>query len=306
MTRFALVAALTALLAVTMASPAAAHGSGLASEPHLPRVLGLDPPVPGLAVTVVEGGARLALVNDTAATVEVVPAAERREEPVVAAGGSAHWADGRVATTTTGGPVAWTVPLRVDGEPVALRGETVWPPAPATAGWWALTAALAVGATLLGARAVRRRWAELAVACLGLLAVAAHLVHVLGSAGVPVDLPYWPTVFGTAGIGIGAWAAAVAGAALTVAGTRWGTLLTGIGGTVLALLTVSDTDSFADAVLPYSWDPTLDRVATAATVGLGVGLLVTGFAVLRAMTPDTVPDDDTPGAHADHVPEEAR
>lgn len=298
MPRFALLAVLTALLAVVTAGTATAHGSGLASEPHLPRVLGLDPPVPGLVVRVVEGGARLALVNDTAATVEVVPVADRGEEPVVPPGGSAHWADPRVATSPSGAPVAWTIPLSVDGEPVALRGETIWPPAPATAGWWGLTAALAVGAALLGARAVRRRWAELAVAGLGLLAVAAHLVHVLGSAGVPVDLPYWPTVFGTAGIGIGAWAAAVVGAALTVAGTRWGTLLTGIGGTVLALLTVSDTDSFADAVLPYAWDPTLDRIATAGTVGLGVGLLLTGFAALRAMTPDTLPDQA--------VPEEAR
>lgn len=302
--RFALLGVLAALLSLATAGVAAAHGSGLASEPYLPRVLALDPPVAGVSVAVVEGGARLALTNATASTVEVVPAGERGEEPVVAPGGSAHWADLRVATTTSGGPVAWTVPLLVDGEPVALRGETVWPPEPATGGWWALTAALAIGSTLFGAVAVRRRWAELGVAGLGLVAVAAHLVHVLGSAGVPVDLPYWPTVFGTAGIGIGAWAAAVAGAVLTVVGTRWGTLLTGIGGTVLALLTVSDTDSFADAVLPYSWDPTLDRVATATTVGLGLGLLLTGFAVLRAMTPDHVPD--VPDAPDDVPLEEAR
>jgi hypothetical protein len=293
-----LTALLTALLSLAGAGVAAAHGSGLSSEPHLPRVLGLDPPVPGLAVTVVEGGARLAVVNGTASTVEVVPAQERGEEPVVPPGGTAHWADPRVATAAA----TWEIPLRVGGEPVVLRGETVLPPAPATAGWWALTLALAVGSALVGARSVRRRWAELAVAGLGLVAVAAHLVHVLGSAGVPVDLPYWPTVFGTAGIGIGSWVLAVAGAVLTVLGTRWGSLLTGIAGTVLALLTVSDTDSFADAVLPYAWDPTLDRLATAATVGIGVGLLLTGFAVLRAMTPETPETPDTP----DPVAEEAR
>jgi hypothetical protein len=138
--------------------------------------------------------------------------------------------------------------------------------------------------------AVRRRAAALAVAALGLGAVAAHLVHVLGSAVVPVDLPYWPTVFGTAGIGLGAWVAVPVGAVLVLARQQWGLLLTALGGAVLALVTVFDTGSFAEAVLPYGWDPTLDRVATTVTVGVGFGLFLTGFAVLRAMTPDTIHD----------------
>jgi len=292
--RLLLLLGTTLLLSLATAAPALAHSGGLASEPYLPRVLALDPPVPGLSVAVVEGGARLALVNDTALAVDVLPAGPARvEEPVVAPGGRGHWADRRVATEAA----TWSVPLLVGGEPVTVRGETVVPPPPATAGWWALAAALAVSTALLGALAVRRPAVAGVVSVVGLAAVAAHLVHVLGSASVPVDLPYWPTVFGTAGIGIGAWVAAPAGAVLTALGTRWGLLLTGLGGAVLALVTVSDTDSFADAVLPYAWDPTLDRVATAVTVGVGFGLFLTGFAVLRAMTPDTV---------ADLLPEETR
>ncbi|GAA4547528.1 hypothetical protein [Pseudonocardia xishanensis] len=292
----------TLLLSLGSAGVAAAHSGGLASEPYLPRVLAVDPPVPGLSVAVVEGGARLALANDTALPVEVLPAGpQRAEEPVVEPGGRGHWADPRVATEAA----TWSVPLRVGDQQVTVRGETIVPPAPATAGWWALTAGLALGTALVGAVSVRRRAVEAVVAVLGLGAVAAHLVHVLGSASVPVDLPYWPTVLGTAGIGIGAWVAALTGAVLTAVGTRWGLLLTGIGGAVLALVTVSDTDSFADAVLPYAWDPTLDRVATAVTVGVGVGLFLTGFAALRAMTPDTLPGTETQPL-PDPLPEETR
>lgn len=51
-------------------------------------------------------------------------------------------------------------------------------------------------------------------------------------------------------------------------------------------MTAFDTASFVRAVLPYAWDPALDRAATVAAVGIGAGLFLTGFAVLRAMTPD--------------------
>jgi hypothetical protein len=290
------------LLLPFLAGPAWAHSGGLEPEPFLPRVLAVEPPVPGLTVAVVEGGARLSLVNDTARPVEVRPAAPNGppgEEPVVPPGGRAHWADPRVAASAVqrpadGAAVPWTVPLRVGDEPVLVHGDTVWPPPPATAGWWAATLGLAAATTVLGSVAVRRRAAALAVAGLATVAVGAHLVHVLGSALVPVDLPYWPTVFGTAGIAIGGWVFAVVGAAMSVAARRWGLLLCAIGGAVVGLVTALDTGSFAESVLPYGWAPTLDRMSTTVTVGVGCGLFLTGFAALRAMTPDSLPADSLP------------
>ncbi|MET0188515.1 MAG: hypothetical protein ABW212_05915, partial [Pseudonocardia sediminis] len=206
---------------------ASAHSGGLESEDFLPRVVALDPPVPGLEVTVVEGGARLGIVNGTRERVDVVApdGLARAEEPVVEPGGRGHWADRRFAAASTtrptdGGPVAWAVPLRVGPETVLLRGETVWPPPPAGGAWWAAAALLAVATTALGALAVRRPRFAPVVAALTVVAVGAHLVHVLGSALVPVDLGFWPAVFGTAGIGLGAWVFGLAGAGLTMAGRR--------------------------------------------------------------------------------------
>ncbi len=85
---------------VGAAGTAAAHGSGgLGPEAHMPQVRGLDPPVPGLTVTVIESGARLRIDNRTGAAVDVLPptGAPRTAEPVVAAGSTARWADPRVS-----------------------------------------------------------------------------------------------------------------------------------------------------------------------------------------------------------------
>jgi hypothetical protein len=282
---------LAALLLVPVLLPvlggsASAHSGGLEAQPDLPRIVALDPPVPGLVAAVVEGGARLSLTNGTGSTVEVVPAGVRGEEPVLAPGESGHWVDPRVRGADDSA-TTWTIPLRVGELPVALRGETSWPPPPATAGWWALTALLAVGATALGLLGIRRRGAAFAVAGLTALALAAHAVHVLGSASVPMGLAYRPSVFGTAGIGLAGWVAGLIGIGLVARSPSWGLLSCSIAGAVLALVTALDTGSFARAVLPYAWDPTLDRISTACTVGIGLGLFLTGFAVLRAMTPET-------------------
>ena len=311
-----------ALLLVAVSLPvtagvAAAHSGGLEAQPDLPRIVGVEPPVPGLVAAVVEGGARLSLTNGTGLPVEVVPVGVRGEEPVVAPGESAHWVDDRIRgevddrirggidDRTDGAVTSWTIPLRVGDREVALRGETTWPPPPATAAWWALTVALAVGAAAVGLLTVRRRpetprdlrsrrgvgAAALGVAGLTVLSLGAHAVHVLGSASVPVGLPYWPTVLGTAGIGLAAWVAGLVGVALIPRAPSWGLLACALAGAVLALVTALDTGSFANAVLPYAWSPTLDRVSTAITVGIGAGLFLTGFAVLRAMTPATTDEE---------------
>jgi hypothetical protein len=289
-------AALAALFVAVALVPlgggvASAHSGGLEPSPALPRILAVEPAVPGLTVTVIEVGARLRLDNGTAEVVEVVPpaGAARAAEPVVPAGGTGRWADRRILDALASGS-PWTVPMTVDGATVTVRGEIVVPPPPATGWWWLATAVVAAGATLLGASAVRRRAARIGAAALTLVAVAAHVVHVLGSALVPDELSYWPTVFGTAGIGLGAWAFGLVGAGLALAGKQYGLLFCALAGAILAMITVFDTASFADAVLPYGWDPAFDRAATTLSVGAGSGLFLMGFAVLRQLTPTELPD----------------
>jgi hypothetical protein len=108
------------------AGSAAAHDADPAppAVAGLPVVRAVEPAVPGLAVTVIEGGARLRLDNATAGPVDVRPpaGAARTGEPVLPAGGSAAWADPRLAAPVPG----WTLPLLVDGRSVAVRGGWSW------------------------------------------------------------------------------------------------------------------------------------------------------------------------------------
>lgn len=295
-----------ALLVLPLGAVAAsAHSGGLDPQPALPRVVAIDPAVPGLQVSVVEYGARLRIDNGTGTTVDVTPAGQARTvEPVVAPGTTERWVDPRLTAAAKGdgpGPVAWSVPLTVGGTAVVVRGETTWPPAPSALPWWFLTAGVALVATVLGSIAVRRRWAALVAGALSVGMVASYVVHVLGSALAPDGVEYWPTVWKTAGaVGTIAVVAALAGAVLTIMGKRFGLLLCALSGALLVLLTGADVGSFGNAVLPFGWSADLDRVTTALTFGGGLGLFLTGFAVLRALTPAPGSVDD-PAAEPEPV-----
>jgi hypothetical protein len=55
------------------------------------------------------------------------------------------------------------------------------------------------------------------------------------------------------------------------------------------LITGFDVTSFSNAVLPFAWNPDLDRATVVITFGAGLGLFLSGFTVLGAMTPSTDP-----------------
>jgi hypothetical protein len=262
---------------------AAAHG-GADPEPgpSLPRVLSVEPAVAGLSVTVVEGGLRLRLDNETGADVDVRPpaGAPREAEPVVPAGGSAAWADPRMA-----GDGGWSVPLLVGDRTVTVRGDRVHPAPPQPVPWWSATVFAAAATFCVGALAVergRRSRAAVAAAGITVLVVGAHVVHVVGSAAV-LPVPLSPsTVLGAAGLGVGCWLLGVAGAALTLARHELGLLTCGSAGALTALLTVFDTAGFHRPVLAFAWAFDVDRLTTVVTVGAGVGLFLTGCAVMRS------------------------
>jgi hypothetical protein len=293
LTRCVLVLGLIGVGLPVGAGVAAAHGDGLGPEAHVPRVLAVDPPVPGLAVAVIEAGARLRLDNQTGQTVDVLPldAAARATEPVVAPGATARWHDPRVAAAAAdpvppGASRPWAVPLRIGDQLVTVHGEQVWPPAPSSLPWWSAMVVVAVVMALLGIRAATRpRWSPV-LAGSTLLIVAAHLVHVVGSALIVEDQALLPIVLGAAGPAVLAWVLALVGVGLTLARRAYGPLLCTLAGGLLALVSAFGANNFGSPVLPFAGPPDLDRAAVALTVGGGVGLFMAGLAVVSALTAD--------------------
>lgn len=269
---------LLALAALPLwAGSAAAHGD---AEPtvgdSLPVVRAIEPAVPGLTITVIEGGARLRLDNGTAHQVDVVSAATR-----VPPGGSTAWADPRVTDAS------WTLPLLVGGQPVTVSGERVSPAAPAAAPWWALTLAAALGTFCLGGTAALRhrdgrpsRAADLGVAGVALAVVTAHVLHVVGSVLVAAAPPSAGGVLAAAGLGVLCWFLGLLGAGLVVARQPLGTAVCGSAGALAALLTGFDTAGFARPVLAFGWAFDLDRATTVVAFGGGLGLLLVGWVAL--------------------------
>jgi hypothetical protein len=276
------------------AGSAAAHGDPAPPvTAGLPVVLAVEPATPGLVVTVIDGGARLRLDNGTPGPVDVRPpdGAARVGEPVVPPGGSAAWADPRLAAPTPG----WTLPLLVGEAPAAVRGGWSWPPDPDPAPWWALAVAVAAGTFCLGGTAVLHRGdgrpartAELGVAGVAVAVVAAHIVHVLGAVQVAAQPPSVGGVLAAAGLGPLCWAFGLLGAGLTGAGRSLGPAVCGTAGALAALLTALDTADFARPVLATGLPFELDRVATVVAFGGGAGLLLAGWVALSARPAEPV------------------
>jgi hypothetical protein len=182
---------------------------------------------------------------------------------------------------------AWTVVLRAGERTVTVRGEQVWPAPPPAGLWWWVTLATAAAVAVTGTVAVtRRRWAP-ALAAITLLVAAAHVVHVLGSALVVEDRSLAGVALGAAGPAAVAWVLAVAGAALTLAARGYGPLLCALSGAIFALVTAFAAGTYSSAVLPFAWAADVDRATVVLTLGGGIGLFLTGFAALRALTPES-------------------
>jgi hypothetical protein len=283
----AFVAGLALLLLPAAATPASAHAGGLRSAASAATVVGLDPAVPGLRVAAVEFGARLRLDNGTGSTVVVEPGPGL---PAVEPGGTAYWADPRVTAAAAqprpaGDRASWSVPLRVGGQVVTVRGEQVWPAPPPAALWWALTALAAAVPAVAGVLGAGRRWGRFVLAAATGVLIAAHLTHVLGSAGVPQDQPYPLMLLSASGYALLGWPLGALGAWLTARGNVVGPLLCCAAGGLFALV-IAPVDAFTlvDAVVPFSWGADLDRALVAVTLGGGVGVVVAGVAALRRGT----------------------
>jgi hypothetical protein len=97
-------------------------------------------------------------------------------------------------------------------------------------------------------------------------------------------------VLGLAGPAIAAWPLGLIGIALAFAGHPSGPMVCGLFGVLLVLFGATDAVSFFYAVLPFGWNPDLDRVATALEVGGGFGLFLAGILAVRMLSRATPPD----------------
>jgi hypothetical protein len=316
------------------AGEAWAHAGGLTSSSNEPVVLGIEPAVPGLDVSVVEAGARLRLKNGTPVRVVVMPTPGSvvNTLPVVAPGASAYWADPRVAFASAQ-PVppsrrlAWTIPLRVGDEDVTVLGEQRWPPPPAASLWWLLLAAMVAipsvvvavstrgtrgggagsraGGSPAGARSQGAGSADLpglkvarmVVAVSTLVVIIAHVVHIYGSALVPAQGEVIWLFLSAAGFAVVAWPIGLAGSYATMRGHQAGPLLCLVAGALIAvIISPADIFSFYDAVVPFAWGADLDRFLIALNVGGGLGV-ITAATILLRRTPDTEqPEHPEPAA----------
>ena len=118
------------------------------------------------------------------------------------------------------------------------------------------------------------------------MVIAAHLLHVLGSAGVPEDQPYPLMLLSAAGYALLGWPLGAIGVWQTLRGHPAGPLLCCAAGVLFAVV-IAPVDAFTlvDAVVPFSWGADLDRVLVALTLGGGLGVVVAGVAALRRGLP---------------------
>jgi hypothetical protein len=172
----------------------------------------------------------------------------------------------------------WQVPLRLGGRTALLEGDVTWVPGPSP--WpWAL-AALAVFAAAMAAARGRHR--PLALAAVALLAVAADLVHTVGSV-LGSSAPLAAELNGTATTAAG-WAVAGFAAWRLLRGRAEGAqVFLLLGGVLLTLAgALPDLAALGRSQIPTAVWPPLARASIAATLGLGAAMVVAGLLGFRA------------------------
>ncbi len=164
----------------------------------------------------------------------------------------------------------WQVPIKIGDRTVLASGNIVWIPGPSPWPWVAVTVLL-VGAVLLAGGS---RWQAQALAAVAGIAVLADAVHTAGAwLGSPA--PILTQLYSNASSFAG-W---------VVAGIAIHRLLTGrvdaarpyllLAAVFLALAGAApDLPSLARSQVPSGLDPTLTRIAIAATLGLGIGMAI--------------------------------
>lgn len=271
-------------LLLTGPSPATAHAGGLTATDARSRVVAVSPAVPGLTVTAIEDGARLRLRNATASPVAVPAGGGAATPAVVAPGAELTWTDTRSSPdgrqVGPGRTEAWSIMLDVGGRQVSVTGELTGETPPAALPWWAAVLVAAVAVPLVSRR-VRRP--DLVLTAAGLTAMAASVVHVIGSTLAVESAPWLTTFLSACGINLLTWPLIIGGAAAVLRGRPAGVLAVCAGAALTAVFVLPDVTSLHRAVLPFAGPPVVERLLVVLTLGVGVGVAVAGASALRTL-----------------------
>ncbi|HEV7886105.1 MAG TPA: hypothetical protein VGO92_00990 [Acidimicrobiales bacterium] len=167
----------------------------------------------------------------------------------------------------------WLVQVRMaDATMVAVTGDLVWVPAPSAAPWLALAVVLLGLSVLAG---LSGSWAGLLLVVLA-AAVAVDVVHEVGigfanAGSLPVQLGR--VVLGSF-FSVVAWVVAAIGMRQLARRSGDGLLMAAFAGVVIGLFGgVGDLPALFSSQVPFAWSAGLARALTAASLGLGFGLL---------------------------------
>lgn len=318
------------------AGPAAAHNAeDLPATNYRSAVVSLEPAPAGVSARVIEAGNRLELANrgdgevvilgyddepmlrvgpsgvfenrrspsvyTSASSPLAVPAdADPASEPLwrrISGGAIARWHDHRAdpAQAAKAGSASWTVPLRHEGGPVTLVGSLRYVPGPNPLPWFG-AAALVLAATAAVAVLRPRRWRSVVATALG-AAVVLDVVHNLGRYAASYDnllnrlFEFFFPLLG--------WMAAAV--ALRRLARRPPELPDPAGYAGLVLFFMGGLDgieALSNSQLPFAYAPVLARVAVAACLGVGGGLLVALVSSVAAPLPvhaNASPDESAEG-----------
>jgi hypothetical protein len=227
-----------------------------------------------------------------------------------ATGRTATWADRR--TFWTGAAPAgvakspgveqfvvasWTIPVQAGATVADVSGRIVWVPGPSVWPWLALVLAMA-GATIgVGLS----RWWGVGLSTAMAVLVALDAVHTWGIAaapggGVGVEVGRLLTA---GGFSVGAWVIGILAIDPLQRHREGGLLAAAIAGAVIAIFGgLGDITSLGRSQLPVIFPAGPVRVAVAASLGLGVGLVAAAVFRLRSMPVAAVPEPAAPGAPA--------
>ena len=289
-----------AALLLCAAQPAAAHAGGLRPLAYRSTVTGIVPPVPGLQATMVNNGTELELRNGSDSVVTVLAAAAGPAPRVVLPGQTVRYRDPRTgwpadaerpgspvpdrATATDGGTRRdWQVPILAGSGQATITGELRWPEAPEPLWWSALILALAAGGHLLG----RSRWWRPGLAVAAVLVTAANIGHITGSVLAVTGADFVPLFLGASGVGLVCWPLAAIAVIAAVRGRPATAFAAAVAGAALVVAGIPDYDSFRYAQLPFAGPADLDRLALAVTLGGGARLATGGFSAMRRMVGET-------------------
>jgi len=295
---FALVLGTAAALIAFSAAPAAAHGNpGVQPTNYDVRVRSLIPSVDDVQVRPVDLGQQLELSNHSDEPVEILDFEGRlilRVQP----GATGRWHEHRAVWNDGEPPVVqrdrdhrhvvrtWEVELRRGDQQIVVTGDIVWVPPPSPWPWVALAGAVAV---LLVIATRTARWRSALATALA-VAVAATGLQLIGRWGATTESLATKSAEGVYGL---------AGMALGITALIWlvrardpyaATPAVLVAGVVIVIASgLAHVGLLGHSQLATTLPPSLARLAVAAALGLGGGLVVAAAWRLRPVGPRPQP-----------------